>query len=176
VRLLSFGCSIGEEVFSLRASFPAARLRGLDISARNIGDAERRRRRAGDARMSFARASTTRREPSDAYDAVLCMAVLRYGDLSHAGVASCDHRITFDAFERTVADLARCVRPGGVLVIEHSNFRFADTATAAGFDCVLRRPKPAFNPENPLFGQDNRRLHVPSYEEVAFAKRPGRAD
>jgi 2-polyprenyl-3-methyl-5-hydroxy-6-metoxy-1,4-benzoquinol methylase len=172
VRLLSFGCSVGDEVFSLRAAFPTATVRGLDISARNINDSERRRRRSGDERLSFARANSTGNEPTGAYDAILAMAVLRHGDLSRSRVSSCEHRITFAAFERTVADFARCLKPGGILVIEHSNFRFADSATSSGFDCVLSLLKPPFDPDNPLFGPDNRRLAVPSYDEVAFRKRP----
>src|SRR5882724_9636400 len=36
LRVLSFGCSLGEEVFALRKYFPAAAIKGIDIDRRNI--------------------------------------------------------------------------------------------------------------------------------------------
>ena len=35
-RILSFGCSTGEEVFTLRKCFPAATIKGIDINPDNI--------------------------------------------------------------------------------------------------------------------------------------------
>jgi hypothetical protein len=46
------------------------------------------------------------------------MAVFRHGDLGGDHPESCSHRITFEAFEATVTDLARCLKPGGYLVID----------------------------------------------------------
>ncbi len=98
------------------------------------------------------------------------MAVFRHGDLSHANAERCDHRITFEAFERTIGELARCVKDGGYLVIQHSNFRFGDTTVAARFRPVLSVKRGRFEPQLPLYGPDNRRLDVPAYEEAVFQK------
>jgi SAM-dependent methyltransferase len=169
-RVLSFGCSTGDEVFTVRRYLPAATIKGIDISPGNVAECERRRRASGDQGMAFVRGGSTTDEPTDSYDAVLCMAVLRHGDLSYSDVPTCEHRLTFAAFATTVTDLARCVKPGGLLVIENSNFRFCDLDLSARFACVLSVAKPPFNPQCPLFGPDNRRLAVPSYDEVAFRK------
>ena len=82
---------------------------------------------------------------------------------------SCSHRITFEAFEATITDLARCLKPGGYLVIEHSNFRFSDTAVAAQFQRVWRRPCTTGDRQRtPLFGPDNRLLVLPTCIETVF--------
>ena len=41
LRILSFGCSRGEEVFSLRRYFPTASIKGIDARPRNIARAVR---------------------------------------------------------------------------------------------------------------------------------------
>lgn len=181
VRLLSFGCSTGEEVFSLREYFPTAQIRGLDINPLNIAVCRRRRRRAGDRRVSFAVAGSVERERTASYDAIYCMAVLRHGDLTKSGALRCDHRLTFDAFERTVAGLARCVKHGGLLIIHYSNFRFCDSVVSPDFEPVLSLHDGYSDPRAPLFGRDNVRLNVPSYDDVVFRKvraggRPSRSD
>jgi 2-polyprenyl-3-methyl-5-hydroxy-6-metoxy-1,4-benzoquinol methylase len=173
VRLLSFGCSVGDEVFSLRSYFPEATIVGMDISAGNISECRRRCRQHGDARMRFVRAGTVNREVDGKYDAVFCMAVFRHGDLGYSPTESCDHRITFDAFDSTVGKLARCVKRGGFLVIEHSNFRFRDSSSAGEFEAVFSRELPPLPPGSrvtPLFGRDNRRLEDQEYREVVFQK------
>jgi hypothetical protein len=84
---------------------------------------------------------------------------------------SCAHRITFEAFEVTVTDLARCLKPRGYLVVEHSNFRFSDTAVAAQFECVARRSCTTTDCQRtPLFGPNNRLLETPTCIEIAFRK------
>jgi SAM-dependent methyltransferase len=170
VRLLSFGCSVGDEVFSLRAYFPEATIVGIDISRGNIWECRRRRRQWGDARMDFVRGGTADRQPESYYDAVLCMAVLRHGNLGASPSDSCAHQITFEAFDRTVRALARCLKVGGYLVIEHSNFRFCDSSCADQFQVVATRTRPAEGPITPLFDRDNTRLDDQEYGEVIFRK------
>jgi 2-polyprenyl-3-methyl-5-hydroxy-6-metoxy-1,4-benzoquinol methylase len=165
-RLLSFGCSTGEEPLSLRRYFATSFIKGIDISVRNIKIAEKRRAHAGDDAMAFATASSTASENTASYDAIFCMAVLRHGDLADA--ARCDPLLRFEDFERTVGDFARCLKPGGLLVLRHSNFRFRDAASSRDFETVLRvRP----NPRTPLFGRDNCRLVGAHDDEVVFRKR-----
>lgn len=166
-RLLSFGCSTGAEIWSLRRRFPAAILRGLDINPTSIALAEAERRRRGDDAVSFATAASAVGEPAGHYHAIFAMAVFRHGLLGSAP-ERCDGYLRFDAFERTVTTLVNSVRSDGLLIIRHANFRFQDTAVASGFDCLLHRP---CRPESPVYGPDNRLRRDSGDEAVVFRRR-----
>src|ERR1700691_5826781 len=87
------------------------------------------RRRPG---LSFEIAGSAVAEPTACYDAVFAMAVFRHGGLGEAP-PRCGHLIKFGDFERSVGELARTLKPRGLLVLRHANFRFCDTATASAF-------------------------------------------
>jgi SAM-dependent methyltransferase len=171
-RLLSFGCASGEEVFTLRTYFPNATIRGLDINPRNIARCRARLSRKPDARVDFVQAGSAADEPTAAYDAIFAMAVFRHGDLKRHH-QRCDSLIHFAAFEESLTQLSRCLRPGGLLVLRHANFRFEDTALVGQFDSVLERPRHA---DAMAYGPDNHQLHPwPKTETVMFQKRAGSA-
>lgn len=167
VRVLSFGCATGEEVFSLRAYLPRATIRGIDINRASIAAAQARLAAAPDPALSFAVGDGAAGEPAERYDAILCMAVLRDGRLGRRP-PHCDHRIRFESFERTLADLDRALKPGGLLVIRHANFRFADTALAARFEPALPLTSLA---RIPLYGPDNRLIADASPDDGIYRKR-----
>lgn len=167
--LLSFGCSTGEEVFTLRGYFPNARIKGLDIAPANIAAARRRLDAAPDPALAFAVANSTESEPDEAYDAIFCMAVLRHGGLEDPRISRCDHLIRFEDFARTIADIARCLKPGGLLVIRHSNFRVSDTPAAGLFDTIMRDLLPMKPPR--IFDPDNRVVPGLVYPDTVLRKR-----
>lgn len=169
VRILSFGCSTGEEVFSLRRYFPCAVIKGLDINPGNIAACRRRLRQSPDPAISFATAKSTAAEPSAAYDAIFCMAVLRHGSLGQPGVVRCDHLLRFEDFGRAVADFGRCLKPGGLLAICHSNFRLCDAPAAHAFETVLQMTWAG--EKTPIFGPDNRLMEGLDYPDTVFRKR-----
>ncbi len=87
LQLLSFGCSTGEEVFTLRKYFPDATIKGIDINPHNISVCEQRLANNPDPKIHFELADSVKREPVAAYDAIFCMAVFRHGDLGQARFA-----------------------------------------------------------------------------------------
>jgi SAM-dependent methyltransferase len=169
--ILSFGCSTGEEVFTLRRYFPLSSLKGIDINPRSVRSAERRLKEMRDPNIVFEVAASTRNEPSNRYDAVFCMSVFRHGGLGESGIDNrCDHLIRFEDFEKTVGDIARCVAPGGLLLIDHSNFRFGDTRASKAFDVVFQAGGAA-DKATPIFDSHNRFLADTGYGEIGFRKR-----
>jgi SAM-dependent methyltransferase len=169
-RILSFGCATGEEVFSLRQYFPLASIRGLDINPRSIALARRRLKSIGDERISFGVHASAVDEMAP-YDAIFCMAVFRHGGLGESGINNrCDHLIRFEDFERTVDEIARCIKPHGLLFIANCNFRFSDTAASKDFEIVWR-DNSAADAHSPIFGPDNRFLPGTSYDEIGFRRR-----
>jgi SAM-dependent methyltransferase len=168
-RLLSFGCSRGDEVLALRRYFPDAIIRGIDIDPANIALCETRA--AGDDGLSFATAATAEAEPAGHYDAVFCLAVLCHGDLTTTGARCSAPLLRFEDFERVVAGLARCLKPGDLLLLHTTNFRFRDTATATGFVPVLDAEPGQMAPDV-LFDTSNRLMPGARYRSVGFRKLP----
>jgi SAM-dependent methyltransferase len=170
-RILSFGCSTGEEVYSPRRYFPSAQIKGVDINRRNIQECRKRLARiGGDPGLSFEIGGSAVAEPPAHYDAVFAMAVFRHGGLG-AAPPRCDHPIRFGDFERSVGELAKSLKPDGLLVLRHANFRFGDTATASAFRRICAAP---FNPkglQTPLYGPDDRLLSDGQRDDGVFESR-----
>jgi trans-aconitate methyltransferase len=72
-KVLSFGCSTGEECVTLSSYFPGALIVGADINPMNLWKA--RKHRSDRVRFTYASDRTLRR--MGPFDAVFCMAVLR---------------------------------------------------------------------------------------------------
>ena len=168
LELLSFGCSRGDEVFSLRQYFPGASVTGIEIDPRNV--ALCRSRANGLGGVTFKQAATTADEISASYDAIFCLAVLCLGDLTTRRAQRSDPYLCFADFERTVTDFARCLRPGGLLLLHTTNFRFGDTAVAGDFEIVLEADPAQLAPDV-LFDRNNRLLPGARYLPVGFRKR-----
>jgi hypothetical protein len=169
-QLLSFGCSRGDEVFSLRRYLPAATIKGVDIDPQNIKHAIKRAASEQASGLTFAVSSTTENEPAGNYDAIFCLAVLCRGDLTATGATRCDPYMYFADFDRQVTDFARCLKPSGLLFLHTTNFRFCDTSIATQFDVVLQATPAQLAPDI-LFGRDNLLLPATRYFEVGFRKR-----
>ena len=169
-RLLSFGCSRGDEVLALRQRFPDARIKGIDIDPTNIATCIARSRALNDDGLCFQAASGTGDEPSGHYDAIFCLAVLCHGDLTVTRARHSGALMRFADFERSVSDFARCLTPGGLLFLHTTNFRFADTAAAGGFEIVLQARPEQMAPDL-LFDREGRLLPGECYFPVGFRKR-----
>jgi SAM-dependent methyltransferase len=170
--ILSFGCSTGEEVLTLRKYFPHTYIKGLDINRRNVAAAQAKLGQMRLTGIEFGLASSTGLEPAGRYDAIFAMSVFRHGGLGENGRdGRCDHLIRFADFEAAAMDLARALRPGGLLFIANSNFRFNDAAASADFEVVLTSTEYAAAPGTPIFDRDNRYVPHSRYSNVGFRKR-----
>ncbi|MEO7690978.1 MAG: nucleotidyltransferase family protein [Sphingomonas sp.] len=170
--ILSFGCSIGEEVFTLRGYFPAATIKGIEVDPARVRICEERLREIGDSRISFQCAADASGEPPESHDAVFCMAVFRDPALDAPATRSTAGHISFDDFERGVADLVRCLKPGGFLFVEHSNFRISDTGSASMLEPVLQADPPSSARRPGLYGRDGCRLDSIEDLGLGYRKRP----
>jgi SAM-dependent methyltransferase len=170
-RILSFGCSTGEEVFSLRRYFPSAQIKGVDINRRNIRECRKRLARiGGDAGLSFEAAGSAVAEPPAYYDAIFAMAVFRHGRLGDRP-PRCDHLIKFGDFERSVGELAASLKPGGLLILRHANFRFGDTVASVAFTPICGAASHPDAAQTPLYGPDDQLLPDGQRDDGVFEQR-----
>jgi len=118
VRALSFGCSSGEEVRSLRdLGAPHWRVDGAELQLDLLAKA-----RAADPQGLYV--PDARVLPSGQYDAVFCMSVL------------CRYRappqdFPFDTFDRVLGILVDLLRPGGILVLYNAQYDARETRASA---------------------------------------------
>lgn len=123
--ILSFGCSSGEEVVSLRRYFPGARLVGAEINAVQLAACAQL---PADPQMTFIRSTHAAITELGPYDAIFCMAVLQRFPhvVERRGIRNIAKRYPFARFASEVKFLADQLRPGGLLVIDHCQYRVED--------------------------------------------------
>jgi SAM-dependent methyltransferase len=173
LHLLSFGCSRGDEAFALRRYFPTARIEGIDVNPQNIVECVARAAEFDGSDLYFTTAANTQGKPDGAYDAIFCLAVLCLGDLTANRIQVCEPYITFEQFSQMVTDFARCLRPGGLLFLHTTNFRFCDTQVSEDFDVVLEADIEDMAADV-LFDRNNKLMDGVRYTAVGFRKH-GRA-
>lgn len=163
--LLSFGCSIGDEVFTLRRLYPTARITGIDISRARIARCRERLPAAEAARTRFVVANSAAGEGLACHDLVVANSVFRHHALDNGAVSSA-RILPFARVEPVMNRLAATVKPGGLFALRHANFRFEDMAAAAEFEPVIGLTRFAVK-----FGRDDRRLPDAPIEHCLFRRR-----
>lgn len=151
-RILSFGCSSGEEVRALRKRLPRARIDGIDTNRRMIA-------RAGKAdRHPLSRYTCADRpDPAARFDAVLALAVFRHGGLRRADPPETSlPLLDFAMVDEACNRLDAVLEAGGLLMFGNSQFRFEDLSIAPRYDLFVHG-KPA-KMTDPLYSRENRRI------------------
>lgn len=166
-RILSFGCSTGEEVFALAERMPLARIDGIDINPACIAKARRNTPARSRERIHF----ELRRAPIDlirAYDAIFCLSVLRHALLDRDKPESCTEILSFARYEAVIETLDRALKTGGLLFLWGSNFVFAETPAAARYRVVPIDGKRA--ERGAFYGADDRRIDGHRQQDWIFEK------
>lgn len=133
LRILSFGCSTGAEVLSVRAYFPDAEILGCDINPQALS--------ASVNALEADFAATFRSEPKaigalGPYDIVMANAVLCSYPESARKTSLADD-FPFSAFCDLAAPLLQAVKPGGAFILTNANYAFRDIPGADAFEPVV---------------------------------------
>jgi trans-aconitate methyltransferase len=149
-RILSFGCSTGEELVALRQRFPRAEIVGAEINPRSRWIA--RRRVAHDARIVVVHPRCI----DGIFDCVFALAVLQRQPhkVAEIGLENLSDHYPFSRFDSAVTDLVARLRSGGLLCVINAHYRVEDSSAAKQLEAVEGSPPT----ENQLFGPDGRLL------------------
>jgi SAM-dependent methyltransferase len=129
LRILSFGCSVGFEMKTLRAYFPDASIFGCDTSSEALHRARRNLRE--DAGVVFY--STPQAiDAFGPFDIILAMSVLCQFPAS-TRLEDLTPLFPFRTFEMLTASLTRNLRPGGLFCLVNANYLFSALDAARQF-------------------------------------------
>jgi hypothetical protein len=152
--ILSYGCSTGEEVFTLGNYFPGASIVGVDINEWCIRKCQIT---SDDGRYSFFHRFSSEFMQAMNFDAIFCLAVLQRtenrtdpNDISSTG-------FSFDMFEREIRMLDGKLKNGGLFILGHSDFRFEDTECSRRYMLFEPINSQRIRPRA-LYDRNNRRL------------------
>lgn len=162
-RILSFGCSTGEEILTLKSYLPKAELAGIDINDHRLSQA---RRKVRDRSIRFWVAGSIGDTDAGTFDAITCLNVLHRPQTLHQWPADPTPYLSFASFERAVLDLDRALRPGGILVLDHMSFNFTDTAVAGNYAAIVT----AITPGEPIkrYDRSNQPILVPLGQQASL--------
>ena len=165
LKILSFGCSTGEEAFSLRGYFPKAEIVGVDISEWNLKQA---RKKNEDDNIRFLFSDQETLEENGPYDAIFCMAVLLRIAHRMEPAPSSAEEYPIDKFIEQISGLDELLNPGGALIVCHTNYHLRDTPISERY-----RVLPFDFTEIdliPKYGKDNQLLPESDTKERVFVK------
>jgi hypothetical protein len=155
IRILSYGCSTGEECFTLKDYFPSAKIIGADI---NLGNIKKAQKKNNSPDIHFIQSENSELINNGSYDIILCLSVLcRWEDTRD--VDNCASIYPFSKYEQTVRFLSSLLVNGGILVIYNSNFPFEQTKEFKNYEVI---PSPTV-PDSGFvhkFDSTNNRLNI----------------
>ena len=162
-RILSFGCSTGEELVALRRRFARAEIVGAEINPRSRKIAARRV--ADDPRTRV----VGPRAIDGTFDLIFALAVLQREPhrVEETGSEDLSSAYPFVRFDAAVTELVAHLRPGGLLCVMHAHYRVEDSSAAAG---GLEPVNVAPVMTGPFFGRDGLRLRGATGQSI-FRKR-----
>jgi hypothetical protein len=150
-RILSFGCSTGEELTSLRCRFANAEIVGAEINPRSrsiaLGQV------AGDPRIIVIAPQAI----AGSFDLVFALSVLQRDPRGITAEMEANHlaaRYPFVRFDAGVRALAARVRPGGLLCVTNALYRVEDSSVAEELEPIEGSP----TMDRVLLGPDGNRL------------------
>ena len=169
VKLLSFGCSTGEEAFSLRTYFPEAQIVGVDISEWNLKKARQANKQQGaDPRIRFLFSDDETLDKEGPFDAIFAMAVLLRIAHRMEPAPSSEDVYPLEKFDEQVRQLDSHLRVGGLLVIYHTNYHLRDTSIYDRYQVL----EGEYSERDliPKYGTDNKLLPESDTRERVFIK------
>lgn len=151
-KLLSFGCSTGEEVYTLGQLFPMATIIGVDINNWCLAKCKKK---YANPNSSFLHSQSEAFETMANFDAIFCLAVLQHTQNRSQEKGEKATAFTFEQFEAILLALDKKLKRGGLLVIDHTDFSFLDTILSKAYKVYEIEGNKATRTERKLYNQNN---------------------
>jgi SAM-dependent methyltransferase len=164
--ILSFGCATGEEAFTLAEYLPAATIVGVDINRWCLAQARKANR---NPRVRFLHALSPEFAGLANLDAIFALAVFQRSENRNHTAPTAHRSFPFAKFQQQIAQLDAHLKPGGLFFIDHADFRFEDTGSAAHYT-PLSFPGNLATHDRPLFGTNNQLIATHYTLPRAFRK------
>lgn len=152
-KILSFGCSTGEEVFTLSNYIPHATIVGVDINAWCLKEANRRF--ASENRKFFHSLSPEFTSLRD-FDAIFCLAVFQHPENRHNKNRT-ESAYSFEHFENQLKQLDDKLKSKGLLFIDHCDFNFLETKLMPNYQVATFDENQKIR-QRPIFNRKNQKL------------------
>jgi hypothetical protein len=161
-RVLSFGCSTGEELISLRRRFPNAEIVGAEINPRSRAIA--RRRVSTDSHSTVVAPKAV----DGSFDAIFALSVFQREPhkVAETELEDLSGFYPFARFDVGLNALVAMLRPNGLLCVVNAQYRVEDSSAGDRLQPVSQSPLM----DSIMFGPDNRRLDRPIAKTI-FRKR-----
>lgn len=168
LNILSFGCSTGEECFSLTEYFPLANILGVDINKDALVVCNKK---SICPNISFMYSNCENVKMKGPFDMIFCMSVLcKWDDTENKENIS--NIYSFSKFQNAIEELDNVLLKDGLLVIYNSNFRFSESSIYYKYE-VLRAPEIDDSGFVHKFDKNNNRIkdeQQSKYKECIFIK------
>ena len=158
-KILSYGCSTGEEVFSLSKYLPDALIVGTDISKWCIKEANKKNI---EKKFLFLHSESKQFSLLDKFDAIFCLAVFQHTNNRDEYVTEATKYI-FSQFEQQLIVLDKKLKTGGLLFIDNSDFDFLESKIVYKY-FPLQMDNNKVLRERPLFNKSNN--HISNTMEI----------
>ena len=124
LKILSYGCSTGEEVFTLREYFPDAFIIGVDINKRNIKKAISQN---NDDKIIFSADIENTLAENGPFEIIFALAVFQRTENRNKKTFDSSTTYPFEKFNTKIMELDRNLKPNGLFVIDHADYFFENT-------------------------------------------------
>ena len=167
-RLLSMGCSTGEEVETLGLYMSNAQIIGVDINKWCVSEC--RKKFSKNINYTFYTRGAKQFATLDNFDAIFCLAVLQRIENRRDKEKNIATGFTFDLFEQEIKLLDTMLKPGGLLIIDHCDFNFMDTIVANQYLPLDFEYNQTLQ-DRPLFDHNNKKIAEESFLNRIFVKK-----
>jgi hypothetical protein len=132
IKILSFGCSTGEECFSIRNYFRDAIIMGCDINKKSLSLAQKKNK---DNKISFFLNKGNQIVNEKYFDLIFANSVLCKQPEDKI-VDNLESLFSFKQFNSIIKDLDSVLSINSLIVIRYSNYKFEDTSYAHKYQCL----------------------------------------